>query len=74
MPREVLDLSGIPCPANSAMALLRMESMAPAEELDIIVDGGEPALNLPESLAREGYIILDKRPKGRQWLITAKRA
>jgi len=73
MPRETLDLSGVPCPANSARALLYLEGMNSGSELKIIVDDGEPSLNLPDSLIGEGYTIIEKRRKGKKWIILVRK-
>lgn len=74
MPHETLDLSGVPCPANSARALLRLETLDPGAELEITVDDGEPALNLPPSLERGGHAVIALRQEGAKWVIVARKA
>lgn len=74
MAPEKLDLSGVPCPANSARALLRLEALPPGAELEILVDDGEPALNVPSSLRAEGHEVLAKLRCGPGWKITARKA
>jgi TusA-related sulfurtransferase len=71
---EKLDLSGIPCPANSARALLKLEALGPGEELELTVDDGEPALNVPSSLTTEGHKVLAKKREGTKWIILARKA
>lgn len=74
MARDRLDLAGVPCPMNSARALMRMETLEPGDVLEIKVDDGEPALNVPASLKAEGHKILKKSRSGGVWTITARKA
>ena len=55
---EKLDLKGIPCPQNSARALLALAGMETGTLLEIIIDDGEPLENVPASLEEEGYKII----------------
>lgn len=74
MAHETLDLSGVPCPANSARALMKIESMADGSLLEILVDDGEPVENLSASLESEGHSIVSRTREGGKWKITARRA
>ena len=53
VPDETIDLKGVPCPQNSAKALLKLAMMDVGEVLEIIIDGGEPAENVPASIEQE---------------------
>ena len=67
-PDEILDLRGVPCPQNSARAILRLDGMDGGLILEIIIDDGEPIENIPPSLEEEGYEILgSKRNEGGSW-------
>jgi len=58
----ILDLKGIPCPRNSAQALIKLAGMNMGEILEIIIDDGEPIENVPESIDEEdNYKIIRKR-------------
>ncbi|MDD5309271.1 MAG: sulfurtransferase TusA family protein [Deltaproteobacteria bacterium] len=70
---ETLDLSGVPCPANAARALLRLEGMDPGSLLRIIVDDGEPVLNVPPALEQEGHALLSKEPDAGRWVLLLRR-
>lgn len=70
---ETLDLSGVPCPANSAIALIKLESLGEGSLLEILVDGGEPSANLSASLESGGYAVISRIPKGGKWKITVRR-
>jgi TusA-related sulfurtransferase len=70
---EQLDLSGIPCPQNSARALLRLEGMDQGKTLEIILDDGEPYRNVPPSLVQEGHTIVTIEKKDLQWHLLVTR-
>jgi len=74
MPDETMDLSGVPCPANAARALMRLEGMDPGSTLEIIIDDGEPVNNLPPALEQEGHVILSKLRDGGKWKVTARKS
>lgn len=52
-----LDLRGTPCPLNFIRTKLALQQMATEELLEVWLDGGEPAEQVPESLRAEGYSI-----------------
>ncbi|MCX5792825.1 MAG: sulfurtransferase TusA family protein [Elusimicrobia bacterium] len=74
MPAEKLDMSGVPCPANAARALMRLEGMDPGAVLEITLDDGEPVTNLPPALEQEGHTITARRREGAKWVITARKS
>jgi tRNA 2-thiouridine synthesizing protein A len=71
--KEVLNLEGVACPQNSAMALLKMESMKTSALLEIVVDEGEPIKNVPLSLEAEGYEIISKAKADKVWKILVRK-
>ncbi|MEI8011970.1 MAG: sulfurtransferase TusA family protein [Candidatus Omnitrophota bacterium] len=71
---EFLDLTGVPCPMNSARALVKLALLSKDSALEIIVDDGEQAVNVPLSLEDEGYHVLLKESKGRQWVLRVQRS
>ncbi|MFA6238287.1 MAG: sulfurtransferase TusA family protein [Bacteriovorax sp.] len=65
---EKIDLRGIPCPRNTAKALMFLEALDDGAESLIIIDDGEPLNNFLESLEIEtGYIIQEKEQNGNAW-------
>lgn len=70
---ETLDLRGIPCPTNSARALIRLEVMDEGQILKLILDDGEPAENVPDSLIEEGYIISSKEQKENIYILLVQK-
>ena len=68
-----LDLRGIPCPQNSARAIMKLSMMDAGEILELTVDDGEPAINVPESLTYDGHEIIEKvRSSDGTWRILVK--
>lgn len=57
---EILDLTGVPCPRNSARALLRIEMMDSGQVIRLTIDDGEPIENVPGSLEVEGHQIVER--------------
>ncbi len=62
-PDVELDLRGTPCPLNFARTKLRLEKMAAGSLLEVLLDGGEPVEQVPESLQVEGYSIEKIEPQ-----------
>ncbi len=70
---ELLDLTGIPCPMNTAHALLKLAQMPDDACLEIVLDDGEPIINVPVSLEDEGCHILARERKGKQWMLRVQK-
>ena len=63
-PDVSIDLRGTPCPLNWVKSKLRLEAMAPGALLEVIIDDGNPARNVPRSAAAEGHRIVCVTPHG----------
>lgn len=70
---ETLNLKGVPCPQNSAMALLRLEGMQKGIILEIILDDGDPIKNVRLALEEEGYEILNREKTGTVWKLYVRK-
>ncbi len=68
-----LDLTGVPCPHNSSRAIVELEVMEEGEVLEIIIDDGEPIVNVPVTLEQENHQLLDRRRIGGQWRLLVRR-
>lgn len=51
---EPLDLRGVTCPTNYVRVRLALETVAEGDELEVLLDAGEPVLNVPRSLKDDG--------------------
>lgn len=70
---EALDLRGVPCPQNTAKALLKLNIMNGGEMIEIIMDDGEPINNFLSSLDSAGYSIFKKnKTKDGSWRLQIK--
>jgi TusA-related sulfurtransferase len=62
-PDHSIDLRGTPCPLNWVKTKLRLEEMAPGGILEVVVDEGAPARNVPRSVGIEGHRLLEASPR-----------
>ena len=53
-----LDLRGVLCPINFVKTKLKLESLEEGDQLEVLLDDGEPILNVPRSVKDEGHKIL----------------
>ncbi|NOX26415.1 MAG: sulfurtransferase TusA family protein [Deltaproteobacteria bacterium] len=52
---------GVSCPMNLVYTKVQLAKLQGGEILSLIIDDGPPINNVPDSLAREGHEILDKK-------------
>lgn len=60
---HTVDLRGVSCPTNFVKARLALETIAPGETVQFLLDNGEPARNVPRSLKAEGHRLLGLEEK-----------
>ena len=53
-----IDLLGVKCPFNYVKTKLKLESMAPGDSLEVLLDQGEPEKNVPRSVQNDGHKVL----------------
>jgi sulfite reductase (ferredoxin) len=58
----VLDLRGTRCPLNYVKARLRLEQMQAGEAVEVWLDAGEPAIQVPRSLRMDGQDVRQLEP------------
>lgn len=54
-----IDLRGVSCPLNYVKTKLKIEELVSGQTLEILLDDGEPILNVPRSLKEDGNKILE---------------
>lgn len=59
---EHLDLRGVLCPYNYVKTKIKLEAMEIGQLLSVIVDEGEPVLNVPRSVSQDGHTIVGQEP------------
>lgn len=59
-----LNLKGVKCPLNFVKIKIELEKMQSGENLEVILDGGEPIQNVPRAIKEEGHKIIkvDEEP------------
>ena len=57
-PAIMLDLLGVACPMNYVKTKLQLEDMEPRQILEVLLDAGEPAENVPRSVKSDGYRVV----------------
>jgi TusA-related sulfurtransferase len=73
-PAGFLDLTGVPCPANASRALLRLELLDAGDLLELLVDDGEPRINVPAALEAEGHaVVAREQTTTGTWRLLVKR-
>ena len=56
--RQSIDLLGVRCPFNYVKTKLKMETLSSGEILEVLLDAGEPANNVPKSIQNDGHKVL----------------
>ncbi len=59
----VLDLTGVSCPLTFAKTTVALEGIASGAVLEVTLDAGEPAEQVPRSLELNGHTVLRQAPR-----------
>ena len=68
-----LDLKGVPCPMNFVKTKLKLEDMAIGDVLQVILDDGDPIMNVSASVKEEGHRILKVEKINGHWKLIVKK-
>lgn len=55
---EELDLRGVICPYNFVKTKLKLDMLEIGSQLAVLLDDGDPILNVPKSIMNEGHEVL----------------
>ncbi len=69
-----LDLTGVVCPINFVRTKLKLETMSVGEELQVILDDGEPIESVSKSILEEGQEIVSKSRSGDHWNLLIRKS
>jgi tRNA 2-thiouridine synthesizing protein A len=69
-----LDLRGTLCPLNFVKTKLRLEELDSGEQLEVLLDEGEPIQNVPRSIRDEGHKILELKREGDFFKVVIEKA
>lgn len=71
--KKCIDLRGVCCPINFVKAKLAMEEIEKGEILEIVLDEGEPILNVPRSLKEEGHVVKKVLQEDRYFIVRVEK-
>ncbi|PKN01560.1 MAG: sulfurtransferase TusA family protein [Elusimicrobia bacterium HGW-Elusimicrobia-1] len=71
--KKSLDLRGVACPMNFVKTKIALAALQKDELLEVILDEGEPAANVPRSVEGEGHIIVEEQDSGSTVKIVIKK-
>jgi sulfite reductase (ferredoxin) len=67
------DYRGVACPMNFVKTKLVLETMNSGQQLEILLDDGEPIENVPNSVKLEGHKILKQEKDGPHWVVVIEK-
>jgi len=70
---RVIDLRRVQCPLNFVKAKIELEKIAVGGVLEVLLDGGEPARNVPESFSSQGQEVLETKKRGDHYCLRVRR-
>jgi tRNA 2-thiouridine synthesizing protein A len=70
---KIVDLRGVCCPINFVKAKLALESVAEGEEVEILLEDGEPIRNVPRALKEEGHKLISLKETGGFYTLTLEK-
>jgi len=70
---EELDLRGVLCPYNFVKTKLKLESLEVGAQLKVLLDEGEPILNVPQSITNEGHQVLTQERVGQYYQVVIQK-
>ena len=70
---QYMDLKGVPCPLNFVKTKLTLEGMEAGSILEVVLDDGEPVINVTASVKEEGHRILKVEKIAEHWKLVIKK-
>lgn len=70
---QILDLKNTPCPMNFVKTKLKLEEMEQGRTLLILLDDGDPVINVTASVKEEGHKILKVEKVNDYWKLLVKK-
>jgi len=69
-----IDLRGVPCPLSFVRAKLHLEKLETGNLLEVLLDGGEPIEQVPNSLVSDGHKVKSIEERDRYFALTVQKA
>lgn len=72
--KHFLDITKETCPMTFVKVKLQLAKMQPGEQLEVLLNAGEPLQNVPRSCEEQGYKVLAIEPtdEGRHLVLIEK--
>lgn len=70
---KTIDLRGVSCPTNFVKAKLALELVETGENIEFLLDDGEPVKNVPRSLKAEGHKLLGLVEREGHYVLTLEK-
>jgi len=70
---RLIDLRGVACPLNFVKAKIELEKVPVGDVLEVLLDGGEPVRNVPESFVQQGQEVVEVKKTGGHYCLTVRR-
>jgi len=68
-----VDLSGVTCPMNFVKTKVALSTINVGEVIEVVLDEGDPILNVPRSLKEEGHKVLKVVPEGETFIVSIQK-
>lgn len=69
-----VDLRTVRCPLGSVRARLVLAAMEEGEEVDLLLDDGQPIENVPRAMIEDGNSVVFRQKKENYWLIKVRKS
>jgi tRNA 2-thiouridine synthesizing protein A len=70
---KTIDLRGVSCPTNFVKAKLALEMIETGDQVEFLLDDGEPVKNVPRSLKAEGHKLLGLNEVDGHYVLTLEK-
>lgn len=71
---QKIDLLGVKCPFNYVKTKIKLETMASGGVLEVLLDPGEPAENVPRSIQNDGHKMLSLNEENGHYKLVIEKA
>ncbi len=68
-----IDLHGVTCPMNFVKTKVALAALAAGDLLEVILDEGEPILNVPRSVKEEGHRVVKVEDLGETFRVVIRK-
>lgn len=68
-----LDLRGVQCPMNYVKVLVGIEEIDEGSQLEVVLDGGKPLVDVSRSAKEDGHTVTSVRGEGDAYAVTIRK-